>query len=95
MTGWAHAAESLVVRWCMAPGPASGYCGCTEPTPDPASPCGIDRCDGETAHWSWTEPGTLTEPGAYCQHEERWDCHPYVPAKCTCGHAIQPIGDPG
>lgn len=88
MSGWRHIWHDGDA--CMGH-EGKFLCGCTTPTPDPTSPCGYEGCDGETAHWSWTEPGTLTEPGAYCQHEERWDCHPYVPTLCVCGHPIEAV----
>ena len=90
MSGWRHAKESLLVRWCMAPGAAAGWCTCQNPQPDPDSPCGHERCDDGTGHWSWTEPGTLPEPGAFCAHEGRFDCHPHVPTRClSCHHPIE------
>lgn len=81
MSDQRHAQESLVVRWCMAPGgTASGYCGCTEVRPDPASPCG---------HLTFGEDRCMVVPLGSVPHWERSiGSHPHVPTLCMCGHRI-------
>lgn len=85
MTTYRHRMESLVVKWCMAPGTAAGYCGCTTPTPDDVSPCGWRNEYGETCDAYLTNHGY----DEHCEHRMRADCHPHVPTRCTCGHPIE------
>jgi len=86
MSGWRHAEESLLVRWCMAPGAAAGWCTCQNPQPDPASPCGL------TIVRSRTQPVICKRPGDSEIHR-MWPVEPYhlhQPSLCaTCHHAIE------
>ena len=88
--GWRHTQEAHVrvydVLVCAADG-----CGCTDPRPDPESPCGFCGMVADDAHEWWTEPKDASDPGAYCAHDPRPGCHPYIPTLClTCGHGLEP-----
>lgn len=59
-------------------------CGCTTPTPDPTSPCGLGcgqaadgPVHGDPSGWPWGS---------------RHLAHPHQPTRClTCGHAIEEV----
>lgn len=58
-------------------------CGCTTPTPDPASPCDLEWCQHRGAYWWHT---ALRVGGDH----DQWDrLHPHQPTRCTCGHPIE------
>jgi hypothetical protein len=63
-------------------------CGCTDPTPDPDSPCGQKDSPkglpcGATASHDWHDRRMWEE------EPELW--HPHQPTRCLrCGHAVVP-----
>ena len=92
MTGWRHSDRGWD-KGCGAPSDVPGFvnCGCSDPRPDPESPCGFCGMVADDAHEWWTEPKDASDPGAYCAHDPRPGCHPYIPTLClTCGHGLEP-----
>jgi hypothetical protein len=68
-------------------------CGCTTPTPDPASACGFVGCVGAGAHAGRDgEPWAVCVGGPACppSHPDDPGCHSHQPTRClTCGHPIE------
>lgn len=96
MTGWRHSAETLGVRWCLGPGPNIGYCGCQNPTPDPASPCGYVGCaalipEGMLGSRDDVSVHVCTDEEMHAESGDTSKCHPHQPTRCTCGHAIEAV----
>ena len=89
MSGWRHAEESLLVRWCMAPGAAAGWCTCQNPQPDPASPCAHRWYTGDLPCGREQDgPDDWHDMRTWEQDPELW--HPHFPTLCvTCHHAIE------
>lgn len=71
--------------------------GCTTPDPDPASPCGFEESDIFGAcgmpDASWQHFRCLvgpSDPEGPCPDPcpATSGCHPHIPTRCRCGHAI-------
>lgn len=81
--------KPMADQWPPIPGARRRVCGCTTPTPDPASPCGHKRyrsdlpC-GAIADDDWHDRRTW--------EQDRGLWHGYQATRCaTCGHAIEPV----
>jgi hypothetical protein len=79
VTDWKHAERAYSDEVCAVKvrSPQPTICGCTTPTPDPASPCGYVGCLA-----AWHCDGTCPA------HDRSVILHPHVPTLCTCGHAL-------
>lgn len=79
MTGWRHT-ERGWDKACGAPSDVPGFinCGCTTPTPDPASPCAECPPDDPERPWVYHRCARCREFTEFCR------C-----ARCTCGHPIE------
>lgn len=83
MAEWQHvwASRGYAASVCIDHAEDAPPCGCTTPTPDPASPCGFEGClipPGKPWH-VWADD---IEPDAL--HHKR------IPSRCLCGHALVP-----
>lgn len=102
MTGWKHGDvdyDGIVIAGDLLTGECV-RCGwvdhnprvCRTPTPDPASPCAFEGCasqilDGALGHRPFEYVHRCPDPE---RHVETPKCHPHVPTRCTCGHALVP-----
>ena len=86
MTTWRHTTGEpcQADRPLVTAGVVTTACGCTTPTPDPASPCGALVATGGNAHVAeWQDCG---RPADGIHH---MPAHDYRATRCTCGHPIE------
>ena len=83
MSGWRHAApwndqpEAICSRCSVEYAQRKRQDICTNPTPDPASPCAVCGVAGGRH-----ERVLGLSP---------WCCPTHVPTRCACGHAIEKV----
>ena len=101
MTGWRHSDRGWD-KGCGAPSDVPGFvnCGCSDPRPDPASPCGYEFAglteDGIGVRLCREALGHDFHSGHYAKcrpdHDPHVGCHPHLPTLClNCGHGITEV----